>query len=71
MEIFVLKKEFITLQQFLKINGYISSGGEAKFFLLDNNCYINKEHITMRGKKIYKNDIVKINDDEYAIKDDQ
>lgn len=71
MKKFVLNKEFITLSQFLKANDYISSGGEAKFFLLNNDCFINNELIKLRGKKIFKGDTVKIFQDEYLIEDDK
>ena len=30
--------EFITLQQFLKMNDLIFSGGEAKYFVKENDC---------------------------------
>ena len=30
-----INSEYITLSQFLKIEGFIASGGEAKYFLQD------------------------------------
>ncbi|MDL2292950.1 RNA-binding S4 domain-containing protein [Acholeplasma sp. OttesenSCG-928-E16] len=67
MKSFKLHTEYITMTQFLKANDYISSGGEAKFFLLENKCYINNELCKERGKKIFPNYKVKINDDLYKI----
>ena len=43
MKNFVLKSEYIELQQLLKIENYISSGGEAKYFLASNEVYVNND----------------------------
>lgn len=59
--------EFITLTQFLKMENYISSGGEAKYFLLDTKVFLNLEIETRRGKKLYNNDKLKIGTEEYII----
>mgnify|MGYP003512223962 CR=1 FL=1 len=53
--------EFITLQQFLKMNDIISSGGEAKLFLRSNDVYVNGEKENRRGRKLYPGDEVKVN----------
>jgi ribosome-associated protein len=71
MIIFKLNEEFITLGQFLKATGHIGSGGEAKFFLLENAVFINNEPCSLRGKKIYDGDIVKYANTMYLIKYDQ
>lgn len=52
--------EFITLGQLLKIENIISSGGEAKFYLQNNMCYVNDEPDNRRGRKLYPNDVVKV-----------
>jgi len=67
MKIFKIHAEFITLGQFLKAEAYIGSGGEAKFFLWENDVYVNYEKRTERGKKLYDGDIVKIGRDVYQI----
>ncbi len=54
--------EFITLGQLLKIENIISSGGEAKFYLQNNMCYVNDEPDNRRGRKLYPNDVVKVED---------
>lgn len=66
-EHFSLKTEYITLGQFIKIIGLISSGGEIKSFLLNNNIQINNIKENRRGKKIYKGDLININNKEYEI----
>lgn len=52
--------EFITLGQLLKIENIISSGGEAKFYLQNNICYVNDEPDNRRGRKLYPNDVIKV-----------
>lgn len=67
---FILKTEFITLGQFLKATDNIGSGGEAKFFLFEHACFVNDILTKERGKKIYANDIVKIDKEIYVIHHD-
>ena len=50
-----LKTDYITLGQLLKIVDIISSGGQAKWFLQENDVLING-----RGRKLYPNDLVEI-----------
>ena len=63
-----IKTEFITLGQLLKFLGLVGSGGEAKMFLQMNKILVNDAPDNRRGRKIYPNDIVKIEKDEYLIK---
>ena len=69
MKNFKLKTKYIELQQLLKIESYISSGGEAKYFLAENKVYVNNELETRRGRKLRVGDIVRIEKDEYLISD--
>ncbi len=62
-----IKTEYITLQQLLKIENIIASGGEAKYFLANNEVYVNGEPENRRGKKLYPNDIIKVLGKEYKI----
>lgn len=66
MKIFI-DSEFITLTQFLKITGLISTGGEAKIFLLETKVYLNGELETRRGKKLYNGDKIGVKGKEYEI----
>ena len=70
MKVFKIDSEYITITQLLKANDYISSGGEAKYFLAENDCYLNGVKITERGKKIRNYDQVIILNDTYMIKND-
>lgn len=71
MKEFRLHEAYITLTQFLKATGYIGSGGQSKFFLLENDIYINGEIRRERKKKIFAGDIVQIKKDRYVMIYDQ
>lgn len=62
-----IKEDFITLGQFIKVLDLISSGGEAKSFLLSADVKINKEADNRRGRKLYKGDLVIINSKKYRV----
>ena len=60
-----INSEYITLSQFLKLEGFIASGGEAKYFLIEvelNNAFEDR-----RGKKLYTDDVIKIDGQEFII----
>lgn len=66
---FSLRKEdsFIKLGQLLKACNMVYSGSEAKTVITNNMVKVNNEICNMRGKKIYKGDIVFFNDKEVNI----
>lgn len=68
MQQFKIQGEFITLQQFLKIEDIIVSGGEAKYYLQNNKVYVNQQIEIRRGRKLYPNDIVRVAGKEYQFK---
>lgn len=55
-----LNTEFITLGQFLKLADVIQSGGMAKWFLSENDIFINGEQDQRRGRKLRAGDTIKI-----------
>jgi ribosome-associated protein len=55
-----LNTEFITLGQFLKLADVIQSGGMAKWFLSENDIFINGEQDQRRGRKLRAGDKVTI-----------
>ena len=59
--------EYIELQQLLKIENFISSGGAAKYFLAENKVLVNNELENRRGRKLYPKDVVKILGKEFII----
>lgn len=62
-----IKTEYIELQQLLKMENYISSGGQAKYFLLENKVFVNGEEENRRGRKLRVGDIILIDKEEYRI----
>lgn len=63
-----IDSEFITLGQFLKFADVISTGGEAKAFLSQNDVYINDELDVRRGRKLRSGDRITILGESYLIK---
>lgn len=64
------KEKPITLGQLLKVLGYVSSGGEAKHRIHEFDITVNGEKESRRGRKLFKNDIVTINSQEYIVDDE-
>lgn len=60
--------QYITLCQFLKFTGIINNGAEAKWFLKTKDVYVNGKLETRRGRKLYMDDLVKIEDQMFKIK---
>ena len=67
MESLKIKTDYITLQQLLKIEDIISSGGEAKYYLQDNEVLVNGELENRRGRKLYPKDVIKVDNQEFII----
>jgi S4 domain protein YaaA len=55
-----LNTEFITLGQFLKLADVIQTGGMAKWFLSENDIFINGEQDQRRGRKLRAGDSITI-----------
>ena len=51
---------YITLNVLLKLTNIISTGGEAKYYLANNEVYVNDILENRRGRKLYKGDVVKV-----------
>ena len=62
-----IKTEYIELQQLLKMEDYISSGGQAKYYLQENEVYVNGVLETRRGRKLRTSDVIRIGKEEYQI----
>lgn len=59
--------EYITLGQFLKFVGIIRSGALAKEYLASNIIYVNGEIENRRGRKLYKEYKIVVNNVEYIL----
>lgn len=64
----LIDKEFITLAQLLKMADLISTGGEAKYFLQENQVHVNGLQDQRRGRKLYPDDVIEIAHESYRIK---
>lgn len=60
-----IKTDFIKLNQLLKLATILSNGSDFKIWILENEVKLNDTVVTERGKKIYKGDVVSINDTEF------
>ena len=58
---------FITLGILLKITGIIDTGGQAKFFLVENKVLVNGEEENRRGRKLYHGDVIEIDNHSFLI----
>ncbi|WP_048601637.1 S4 domain-containing protein YaaA [Rubeoparvulum massiliense] len=56
----MLEDENITLGHFLKWQGVIQTGGEAKHYLLNANIMVNDELETRRGRKLHVGDRIEV-----------
>lgn len=63
----ILKNNYLTLSQFLKLTGNVSTGGAAKFFLEENTVIVNNQPENRRGRKLYIGDIVELLGSKYII----
>ena len=59
--------EYITLQQFIKLSGIVSTGGEAKLRIKEMDIVVNGEKENRRGRKLYPGDNVKIEGKTYVV----
>lgn len=55
---FTLEAEFIRLDDLLKINGCVETGGQAKILIQGGGVVVDGEVCTMRGKKLRGGEVV-------------
>ena len=53
-------EDYLTLNVLLKITGIISTGGQAKYYLQENEVYVNDILENRRGRKLYPGDLIKV-----------
>lgn len=58
MTVLPITTEYIKLQDLMKIANLVSTGGEAKLHILNEEVTVNGEVCTMRGKKLRPGDVV-------------
>ena len=64
----IIKTEYITLGQFLKLADIIESGGEAKMFLAENEVQIDGVIDQRRGRKLRGGEVIEVLGQKYEIK---
>ena len=52
MKQIAITTDYITLGQFLKLSDCISTGGQAKFFVVENKIEVNGQAENRRGRKL-------------------
>ena len=62
-----IKDEYITLGQFLKFDGCVSSGIDAKMVIKDGLVLVNDEVELRRGKKLRAGDQINFDGEEFII----
>lgn len=55
-----IENEYIKLDSLLKLSDVVSTGGQAKYYILDGKVIVNGEVTEQRGKKIRVGDIVEV-----------
>ncbi|WP_251898645.1 S4 domain-containing protein YaaA [Lactiplantibacillus paraplantarum] len=57
-----IRTPYITLGRLLKETAIIGSGGQAKWFLKENTVLVNGEPDDRRGRKLYPDDTIEVED---------
>ncbi|MFD1850986.1 S4 domain-containing protein YaaA [Oceanobacillus bengalensis] len=57
-----IKTDYITLGQFIKLLNILESGGMVKSYIQEQGVIVNGEVDHRRGRKLYQNDVVEIED---------
>jgi ribosome-associated protein len=60
MERIIIRDEYITLGQLLKLSGTAQTGGQAKFMIADGRVRVNGQVVLKRGRKVFPGDVVSI-----------
>ena len=65
---FILKGDYIRLDDLLKNVGVVNTGGHAKIIIQEGEVKVNGEVCTMRGKKLRNGDFAEYNRIIYNVK---
>lgn len=61
------RRDYITLQQFLKKEGIAATGGQAKIMIQNGEIIVNGETELRRGRKLYSGDNVEAEGKTYLV----
>ena len=67
METILIHTDWIQLDQALKKEGIIGTGGEMAFFLENNAVLLNGKKVTEKRKKLYPGDYLLVQKKDYQI----
>ena len=67
---FILKSDYIRLDDLLKNVAAVQTGGHAKIVIQEGEVKVNGEVCTMRGKKLRGGDTVEFEDFAFVIKNE-
>jgi S4 domain protein YaaA len=67
MKKILINTEYIKLDQFLKLAEIVNTGGEARFYIMENPILVNGESENRRGRKLRPGDLVKIPEGTFEI----
>ena len=65
-EIFI-KPPFIKLEQFLKLSGISSTGGQAKLMILDGTVSVDNQICLQRGKKLFGGEKIEVDGECFKV----
>ena len=65
----VEKKAFIKLQDYLKKNNLVQTGGEAKILIQTGKVFVNEQIELRRGKKLKPGDQIKFKNKVFVVED--
>lgn len=68
IEFIITKGDYITLQDVLKFENLVSSGGEAKTIISEGLVKVNGNTETRRGKKLYDGDTVEFAENRIEVR---
>lgn len=68
MQDITIHDEFIRLGQALKKAGLVGSGVDAKMLIADGQVTVNGEVELRRGKKLRDGDVVRLEDNEFTVR---
>lgn len=60
-------EDYITLNILLKITNIISTGGQAKWYLQENEVKVNGVLENRRGRKLYPGDVIEVEGQTFVI----
>ena len=63
----VVVTEGITLGQFLKYSGAVSTGGHAKALIEEGDVRVNEDVVRQRGRKLRAGDVVSVLEQEFVV----